>query len=289
MLENLVIAVLVMAGLGITLSVVLAVANRGLFVFEDPRIDEVEAMLPGANCGACGQAGCRAFAEAVVEGKAPPAQCSVNSPEMTEKIAAYLGVEAGAQTRRVARLACAGGNNVARQMATYYGAETCRAATLVAGGGKGCVWGCLGYGDCMDVCNFDAIRMDENDLPVVDEDKCTACGACVDECPKDLFTLLPVDQRLWVACKNEAFGDEVEEECVVACTACGRCAMDAPNNMISIVNNLARVDYSKWRPDCKVAIERCPTGAIVWLDKDLGPIKGIQAKRITRRSPLPIG
>lgn len=289
MLGNLLIAALIMAGLGITLSVVLAIANKNLFVFEDPRIDEVEAMLPATNCGACGHAGCRAFAEALVEGKASPAQCTVNSPEMLESIAAYLGVEAGTRERRVARLACAGGNNVARQMASYYGPETCRSAALVAGGGKGCVWGCLGYGDCMRACDFAAITMNENDLPVVDEARCTACGACVDECPKDLFTLLPVDQRLWVACKNELAGDEAEADCLVACTACGRCAMDAPNNMISIVNNLARVDYSRWQPDCRVAIERCPTGAIVWLDKDLGPIKGIQARRITRRSPLPIG
>ncbi len=289
MFENLIIAVLIMAGLGVILAVMVAIANKKLFVFEDPRIDEVEQMLPGANCGACGQAGCRAFAEAVVDGKAAPAQCSVNSREMIEKIAAYLGVEAGAQVRRVARLACAGGNNVARQMASYYGAETCRAAALVAGGGKACVWGCLGYGDCMVVCDFGAITMNDNGLPVVDEAKCTACGACVDECPKDLFTLLPVNQRLWVACKNEAEGGEAEVECAVACTACGRCAMDAPNNMIAIVNNLARVDYSKWRPDCKVAIERCPTGAIVWLDRDLGPIKGTQARRITRKSALPIG
>ena len=289
MLENLLIAAFIMAGLGVLLSVLVAIASKRLFVFEDPRIDDVEQMLPGANCGACGQAGCRAFAEAVVLGKSVPSQCSVNSKDMIEKIAAYLGVDAGMQVRRVARLACAGGNNVARQMATYFGARTCRAAALVAGGGKGCVWGCLGYGDCMDVCQFDAIIMNENGLPVVNEDKCTACGACVDECPKDLFTLLPVNQRLWVACKSEAEGELAEAECAVACTGCGRCAMDAPNNMISIVNNLARVDYSKWRPDCKAAIERCPTGAIVWLDRDLGPIKGVKAKRITRKSPLPVG
>ncbi len=289
MLEDLLTAAFIMAGLGVLLSVLVAIASKRLYVFEDPRIDEVEQLLPGANCGACGVPGCRAFAEAIVAGKASPAQCTASSQEIIDQIAAYLGVDAGVQVRRVARLACAGGTNVARQMATYYGAETCRAAVLVAGGGKSCVWGCLGYGDCQDVCQFDSIHMSENGLPVVNEDKCTACGACVDECPKDLFTLLPVNQRLWVACKSLAEEEVAEAECAVACTGCGRCAMDAPNGMVSITNNLAHVDYRKWRPDCKVAIERCPTGAIVWLDKDLGPIKGVKAKRITRKSPLPIG
>jgi len=208
---------------------------------------------------------------------------------MATKIAAYLGVEEGTQVRLVARLACAGGSNVARQIASYRGEQTCRAAALVGGGGKGCVWGCLGYGDCMDVCQFDAITMNENRLPVVNEDKCTACGDCVDICPKDLFSLVPVNQRLWVACKNEAPADEAEAMCSVACTGCGLCGMDAPNNMISMVNNLARVDYSKWQPDSKNAIERCPTGAIVWIDRDVGPVKGTRAKRITRKSPLPMG
>lgn len=279
---------LVMAGLGVCLSSVLALANKKLYVFEDPRIDEVEEMLPHSNCGACGTAGCRAFAEAVVAGELAPGKCTVNPPAMTEEIAAFLGVDAGAEEKRVARLACAGGTHVAKTRARYQGIPTCGAAALVSGGGKGCTWGCLGLGDCEAVCDFDAIHMNKYGLPVVDEDKCTACGDCVEACPKDLFSLHPVSHRLWVACKNLAEGDEAEAECDVACTGCGRCAMDAPEGLVAIRENLAVVDYSKHALASLKVIQRCPTGAIVWLDKERGPIKGYGAKKITRKMPLPV-
>ncbi|MBM3289890.1 MAG: 4Fe-4S dicluster domain-containing protein, partial [Candidatus Hydrogenedentes bacterium] len=185
---HLLLAGIVMAVMGGALALALAAANRKFYVFEDPRIGEVEAMLPGANCGACGSPGCRAFAESTVEGKTSPGKCSVSSPEGIAAIAAHLGVDAGAEEKRVARLACAGGSNVAWMRARYEGMQTCRGAALVAGGGKGCAWGCLGLGDCARVCEFDAIRMNEYGLPVVDESKCTACGDCVEVCPKVLFS-----------------------------------------------------------------------------------------------------
>ena len=287
MLTELVTAGGIMAGLGVCLSAVLALADKKLHVFEDPRIDEVEEMLPGANCGACGTAGCRAFAEAVVLGKAAPGKCSVNSPDMTSAIAAFLGVDAGTREKQVARLACAGGRHVAHIRAQYKGMPSCRAAVL-AGGGKGCAWGCLGLGDCKSVCNFDAIHMNEHGLPVVDEDNCTACGACVQICPRSLFSLHPISHRLWVACKNEAEGGEALMECEVACTACGRCAMDAAPGLIAIKDNLARVNYSENGKASMEAIQRCPTGAIVWYEGGR-PIRGNAAKKIVRKSPLPIG
>lgn len=285
---NVTSAILFMGVLGLLLSSMLAFANKKLWVFEDPRIDEVENMLPATNCGACGNPGCRPFAKALISGEVVPAQCTVSSPEMIGEIADYLGVESGDIVKRVARLACAGGSHVARMRARYDGLESCRAAAVVSGGPKSCTWGCIGLADCADVCDFDAITMDRHGLPVVDTAKCTACEDCVDICPKGLFSIQPVDRRLWVACKNLEHGDSAENECEVACTACERCVKDSPEGLIKIQNNLAMVDYSKNSLASPVATERCPTGAIVWLDEDKGAVKGIYAKRIVRSEALPL-
>jgi len=277
-------AVGAITGLTTILASLLVLANRKLYVYEDPRIDLVEEMLPAANCGACGLPGCRPFAEALVKGEVLPAKCTVSSDDGRSAIAEFLGVDVGAQQKRVARRACAGGTNVARNRARYDGLLSCRAATQVAGGGKGCFWGCLGLADCFEVCDFDAIRMNRYGLPVVDEAKCTACGDCVEACPKDLFELHPANHRLWVACKSLEAGDELVEDCEVACTACGRCAADAPG-LISMQNNLPVIDYTR-NHNTQVPIQRCPTGAIVWLDSDAGAVKGPAAKKIIRKGVL---
>ena len=278
-----------MALLGLILAAILALANKRLFVFEDPRIDEVEEMLPHANCGACGTAGCRAFAEQLVEGKLQPGKCTVNSPDMNAFIANYLGVELGAEEKRVARLACAGGSHVARVHASYIGLDSCRAAALISGGGKGCAWGCLGLGDCAQVCDFDAIVMDKHGLPVVEDEKCTACGDCVDVCPRDLFSLHPVSHRLWVACNNPEAGDAAEADCRVLCNGCGRCVADAPEGLIRLQDKLAVIDYSRNSLASRIAIERCPTGSIVWLEDGGTAQKGKAAIRIVRKEALPVG
>jgi Na+-translocating ferredoxin:NAD+ oxidoreductase RNF subunit RnfB len=276
-----------MGGLGLVLAGVLALANRRLYVAEDPRIDEVEDLLPKANCGACGFPGCRPFAEACVSSVANPGKCTVNSPEMSAFIAQYLGVELGQQEKIVARLACAGGNHVARMRAHYAGIGSCRAAVVTGGGGKACAWGCLGLADCERACTFDAIHMNRFGLPVVSEDKCVACNDCVVACPLDLFSLHPVSHRLWVACKSLAEGDEALADCEVACTGCARCAADAPEGLINIRSNLAVVDYSKNHLATRLPIERCPTGAIVWLE-DARANRGTAAKKIVRKEPLPV-
>lgn len=279
------LAVAVLGGLTALLATVLIVASRRLAVDEDPRIDVVEGLLPASNCGACGYPGCRAFAEALVGGAATPSGCTVSDDAGRQTIADLLGVAVGQARKVVARLACAGGDNVARMRAGYRGAPSCLAAAQVAGGGKDCFWGCLGHGDCALVCEFDAIVMDAHGLPVVIEERCTACGDCVDICPKDLFSLHEAADRLWVRCRNEAFGDAVLDGCQVACTACGRCAADAPA-VVRMEHNLPRVDYTAPIIEAtgRMAIERCPTGAIVWVDEALGDIKGGQAARVVRQS-----
>ncbi|MFN8582949.1 MAG: (Fe-S)-binding protein [Gemmatimonadaceae bacterium] len=259
-------AVLILGGVGVVFAILIAIAYRNLKVFEDPRIDIVAGMLPNANCGACGLPGCRAFAEQVVTGAIQPAKCTVSSESGVVAIANFLGVDRGTVVKRVARLRCAGGSNVAEQRAEYRGLSTCAAAAAVAGGGKGCSWGCLGLADCEAVCDFDAIRMNEFNLPVVELDKCTACGDCVEACPKDLFVLQPVDHHLFVQCRNLIGGDEVLEQCKVACTACGRCVQDSASGLISVSSGVAVIDYAKIELEDPRAISRCPTNSIVWLE-----------------------
>ena len=285
---TIVIALVALGSLTLLLATMLIVANKKLYVYEDPRIDQVEDMLPHANCGACGYPGCRPFAEALVSGGALPGKCTVSSDDGRAAIANYLGVSLGAQEKRVARLACAGGTNVAQNRANYKGLASCQAAALVSGGGKGCFWGCLGHGDCEVVCDFDAITMNEYGLPEVDIDKCTACGDCVEVCPKGLFSLQPISHRLWVNCKNLENGDGILEECQVACTACGKCAMDAPGNLITMQFNLPVINYSE-NHKTQVPIQRCPTGAIVWLDDEKGIVKGKESKKIIRKGKRGVG
>ena len=278
-----VIAVTTLAALSFLFASLLVLAHRKLHVDEDPRIDAAHQLLPQTNCGACGYPGCLGFAEAMVAGSVLPGKCTVINEDDREFIAEFLGVDAGAEEKIVARLACAGGVNVARNRARYAGIHSCRGAALVAGGGKGCFWGCLGLGDCEVVCDLDAIVMNEHDLPVVIEDACTACGDCIDACPKDLFSLHVVSHRLWVACKNLEKGDAALAECEVACDACGKCAVDAPAGVVTMTDNLPVVDYARDH-NVRNAIERCPTGAIVWFDPEKGPVTGRAARKVVRQS-----
>mgnify|MGYP001815751864 CR=1 FL=1 len=265
-MSSVAIAAGIMGGLGLLFGTLLAVAYRFLKVEEDPRLDRIEELLPGTNCGACGLAGCRAFAEGLVAGEVQPAGCTNMGASDIEEVAHYLGVDAGEAVKRVARLLCAGGCDVAGQNAEYIGLETCGAAAAVAGGGKGCAWGCLGLADCQVACDFDAILMSDSNLPVVDPVKCTACGDCVEACPKDLFELMPMERKLLIQCKNLLEGDEAEELCRVACTGCGKCALDAAPGLIEIRQGLAVIDYTKNDQAGPEALVRCPTGAIAWVE-----------------------
>ncbi len=257
---------LILGGVGLFFGLLIALANKKLKVWEDPRIDALEELLPGTNCGACGTPGCRAFAEALVGGGQQPAGCTVMGPDDVQEVAGYLGVDAGEANRRVARLLCAGGRNEAVQNSEYAGFDTCKAAAAVAGGGKGCTWGCLGLADCEVSCDFGAIYMNDDMLPVVIPELCTACGDCVVSCPKDIFVLMPIEQKLIVQCMNLINGDAAEDLCKVACTACGRCVQDAEPDVIALINGLAVIDYEKNQLTDRKATSRCPTDAIVWVE-----------------------
>ena len=265
-LQAVIQAVLVLGGVCLVFGVFIAAASARLKVEEDPRIDAVAEMLPGSNCGACGFAGCRAFAEKLVEGATQPAGCTQMTVETTGNVASYLGVDAGEAVKRVARLLCAGGSDVAVQQAEYRGLGTCAAAAVIAGGGKGCTWGCIGLADCARACDYDAIAMDEYGLPHVAPARCTACEDCVEACPKDLFVVMPMDQKLIVQCRSLLEGDAAEALCRVACNACGRCALDAAEGVVAIRHGLAVVDYALNERAGPAAIARCPTGAIRWVE-----------------------
>ncbi len=256
----------ILAGVAGFFGVLIAVANSRFRVEEDPRLDQLSDLLPGANCGACGFAGCRAFAEAALGGKVAPAGCTVISAAEQEDIAQLLGVGVGDANRRVARLLCAGGDDVAFRKADYVGIRSCAAAVAVSGGGKACPWGCLGFADCAVSCDFDAITMTPWGLPVVDPELCTACNDCVEACPLDLFVLLPLDAPLLVQCRNLLEGETAEAMCSVVCNGCRRCVQDAKEGLITMDRGLAVVNYDQIEWANPKAVERCPTGAIVWVE-----------------------
>ncbi|MDP6535874.1 MAG: RnfABCDGE type electron transport complex subunit B [Gammaproteobacteria bacterium] len=267
-MNSVMIAPAIMAGIGLFFGVIIAFGSRYLRVDEDPRIDGANKLLPGTNCGACGEPGCLPFAEKLVAGSVAPSQCTVSTAEETENIAEYLGVDVGEHDRLVARLKCGGGSVQAHQIAEYQGFEGCRAAAVVSGGGKGCIWGCIGLADCEVSCTFDAIHMNSNGLPQVDTDLCTGCPDCTDACPKDLFELLPISQKLYVECNSPLQGDAATVLCTTACDACGKCALDASPGLITMENGLPVIDYSSGAEASPEAIFRCPTNAIKWVEKN---------------------
>jgi Na+-translocating ferredoxin:NAD+ oxidoreductase RNF subunit RnfB len=255
-------SVLFMFVLAIFLGFGLAFLGAKLQVIEDKKIEEINALLPQANCGACGFPGCHGFAEALVSGKANPGECTgLKTPEAKQAVADCLGVVVVVGEKKFARLACQGGSDVAENNADFPEGMTCLEA-MTFGGIKKCPQGCLLLGDCEKVCEDGAITMSKFCLPVVDISKCTACGKCVLACPKNLFSIVPESQKLYVACKSLQLGEKAKKECRVACTACGNCVTDAPGSLIKIVDNLAVIDYESGLPQTEKAVKSCPTGAI---------------------------
>lgn len=255
-MSPLVIAVLSMGGMGTLFAAGLAIANSKLRVEEDPRIERVLDLLPGVNCGACGMAGCAAFAAAVVGGA--DGHCPIANDDARCRIAEVLGRRLTATEKLLPRVLCRGGRQEAKARARYEGIKTCATADLVGKGHKACTYGCLGFSDCCVACDYDALHMNENGLPVLDEAKCVSCGACAKACPRDLIEMHPESRKIFVWCKSRDDARTARANCAVSCIACGVCARTYPP--ITMQGNLAVIDYAAMEA-CDKPFPKCPTGA----------------------------
>jgi electron transport complex protein RnfB len=263
-MKTLILSLFTLGGLGLIFGLVLAYASKRFAVQINPRIEKIAGILPGTNCGACGFLNCQAAAAALIEGKIEPDSCTLLEEEALKDIAEMTGQEVKVKEKEVARLLCQGGKDRTEEKYIYQGVKDCRVANLLFGGEKACSYGCLGLGTCVGECPFGAITLDENNLPVIDEDKCTACGRCVDACPKEVLTIVPKSKKVWIACNSRAKGAQVKKVCQVGCIGCGLCLKACEPKAITLENNLARIDYQKCT-NCGDCVEVCPTKAIASL------------------------
>lgn len=262
--------VITLVAIGAAAAIILYFVAQRFKVFEDPRIDKVEEVLPAANCGGCGFPGCRNFAETLVKSETWDGLfCPVGGNETMASAAAILGKEAIEQAPRVAVVRCNGTPEFRPRLNVYNGAPTCAIIHSLYMGEGGCPHGCLGEGDCVTVCDFDAIHMDPvTGLPVVDDEKCTACGACVDACPRNIIELRKKnkkDRKIFVSCINEEKGAVAKKNCSVACIGCSKCFKVCPHEAITMENNLAFIDSEKCKL-CRKCVPECPTGSILELN-----------------------
>lgn len=278
-------AVISLCAIGIVAAVILYFVAQKFKVIEDPRIDEVNEILPGANCGGCGFAGCRNFAESMVKaGNLEGFFCPVGGNATMAQAAAILGLQAVEKAPMVAVVRCNGSRTHAPVKYRFDGPATCFFAHQLFSGESGCPYGCLGLGDCVAACKFDAMYMDpDTGLPVVVEENCTACGACVTACPRSIIELRnkgPKGKRIFVSCVNKEKGAVARKNCAVACIGCGKCVKVCPYDAITLENNLAYIDYIKCKL-CRKCVPECPTDAILEINFPLKKEKVIDAESRT--------
>jgi electron transport complex protein RnfB len=253
---------IVLAVLGVAFGIALAIVAARFVVKVDPKVEQVRETLPGANCGACGFAGCMGYAENVVGNPdVAVSLCAPGKSPVAEKIAVITGKKAEKVDPKIARVFCQGGTSLTQRKFVYTGVQDCAAAVLAAGGDKSCQYGCLGFGTCMRACPFGAITMSADNLPLINPDKCTACGKCVAACPKQVIEIAQASKAVVISCHSRDKGADTKKKCQVGCIGCGICVRTCPVDAIKLENNLARIDHSKCIV-CGLCTKKCPTSAI---------------------------
>ena len=250
-------AALVVGMVGLLVGILLGIAAKAFAVKVDERETSVRELLPGNNCGGCGFAGCDALAKAIAAGEAPVNACPVAGGEIHSQIGAIMGQSADAAEKKVAFVKCHGTCDRTARKYRYDGMPDCKKAAVIPGRGeKLCGYGCMGYGSCVAVCQFDAIHV-VHGVAVVDREKCVACGACVKECPNALIELVPVSAAQRVACSSKDKGKQVKEACATGCIGCMLCVKNCEAGAVTVENNLAHIDYEKCT-HCGKCAEKCP-------------------------------
>lgn len=254
-------AVIALGVSGLAIGVLLAVAANKMRVETDPKIGQIQAVLPGANCGGCGYPGCGGLSTAIVEGNAPVNACKVGGNAVAEKISGIMGVAAAAIEPMTAVVHCQGDCKMTDRLAEYQGVTECQALNAL-GGTKACAYGCLGLGSCVKACPFGAMYMSQDGIPVVIREKCTGCGVCVKACPRTVIELVPTEKKVAVLCRSYDKGPAVRKYCKIGCIACQACVRVCPQNAISMDREtLAKIDYSLC-DNCGACVEKCPVKTI---------------------------
>ena len=272
---EIVIAIAILGGLGLIFGLVLAIASKVFYVETDPRLDELNEVLPGANCGGCGYAGCSGYAEAVLKGEAPIGECASGGEKCARAMSEIMGVKLGTMKRKVAYVCCSGYHRIgddgkelgSKKKARYEGFKDCLSASKVGGNGPvACKFGCLGFGTCVKACKYDAISIVDG-VALVDREKCVGCMACARACPRNVIAQVDYEKKVYVPCASRAKGAVTVRGCSAGCIGCGMCVKACENKAITLDNGLARIDPEKCT-DCGLCATVCPKKLIVHLEDE---------------------